>query len=63
MRDAQAGTQSRNLEEGTEEETMEECFLLACFPWIPLSINSPITNQGTALRELPTGNPLEASIS
>jgi hypothetical protein len=26
--------QGRNLEAGADAETMEECFLLICFPWL-----------------------------
>lgn len=31
LREVRAGTQSRNLEVGTEAEAMKECYLLACF--------------------------------
>ena len=41
-----AGTQSRNLEAGTEAEAMEECCLLAYFIWLaqPVSLLGPPTS-------------------
>ena len=33
-KEVRAGTQGGNPEAGTEAEVMEECCLLACFPWL-----------------------------
>lgn len=33
LREVRIETRGRNLDEGTQEEVMEECYLLACFPW------------------------------
>lgn len=37
LREIRVGTQSWNLETGTKAETMVECCLLACFPWLFLA--------------------------
>lgn len=46
------GSQNRNLEAGAKPETMEEYFLLVCFPWlaqvpfkVPQSLKSAIIQK------------------
>ena len=51
LKEVMEGTEGRNPEVGTDTGTMEECSLLACFPWLAQSDffchpGSPAQNLG-----------------
>lgn len=52
LREAREGTQSRNLDVGSEEEVMGECYVLACSSWLAQTASLWTNHQpggGTAI--------------